>query len=336
MRFADPHAFWLLLILIPLTIFYFLREKKGSGAVRFSDTSSLKDLPIPLTVRLRHLMFLLRCIAVILLTIALARPQHGSTYEEVTSEGVDIMLVMDVSTSMQALDFQPKNRLEVEKTRLKEFVAGREQDRIGLVLFAGRAFTKCPLTLDYDLLYRFIDGVDFGQMTEENATAIGTAIATGANRLREAKSKSKVMILATDGSNNSGDITPEIAAKAAGAVGIKIYTIGIGREGDVPYPVTMVDPFTGQTHTQIQNVPSDIDMKTLEKIAALTGGESFRAQNSEELKNIYAIIDKMEKSEVKTKQYTRWRELFYPWLIAGFALLLLEFILRQTRFRRIP
>ncbi len=336
MRFADPHAFWLLLILIPLTIFYILREKKGSGAVRFSDTSSLKDLPIPLTVKLRHSMFVLRAIAVILLTIALARPQHGSTFEEVTSEGVDIMLVMDVSVSMKALDFQPKNRLEVEKIRLKEFISGREQDRIGLVLFAGRAFTKCPLTLDYDLLNHFIDGIEFGQINEENATAIGTAIATAANRLRESKAKSKVMILATDGSNNSGDITPEIAAKAAGAVGIKIYTIGIGREGEVPYPVTMVDPFSGKTHTQVQNIPSDIDMKTLDKIASVTGAESFRAQNSEELKNIYSIIDKMEKSEVKTKQYTRWRELFYPWLIAGFALLLLEFILRQTRFRRIP
>ncbi len=336
MKFATPYAFWLLLFLIPMLVFYIIREKKGKGAVRFSDTSSLKGLPVPLTVRLRHLLPLFRFVGISLLVVALARPQKGTTFEEITSEGIDIMMVMDVSTSMKALDFKPKNRLAVAKERIKEFVDMRKQDRIGLVLFAGRSYTKCPLTLDYELLNSFVDSVDFGQIPDENATAIGTAIATGANRLKESPTKSKIMIFLTDGSNNSGDISPEIAAKAAGTIGIKIYTIGIGRKGMVPVPVTQVNPYTGKKTQIVQNVESDLDETTLDRIASLTGGEFFRAQNSEELKHIYEVIDGLEKSEIKSKQYTRWNELFFPWLIVGFAFLLLEFVLRQTRFRRIP
>jgi len=336
MTFADPNAFWLLLLLIPLLIFYILRERSGAGAVRFSDISSLKDLPVPLTVRLRHILPLLRLIGIALLVVALARPQEGTTYEERTSEGVDIVMVLDVSTSMKALDFQPDNRLEVAKEQIKQFVDKRVQDRIGLVLFAGRSYTKCPLTMDYELLNSFVDSVDFGQIPEENSTAIGTAIATAANRLKGSPVKSKIMILLTDGSSNSGDISPDIAAKAAGIVGIKIYTIGVGRQGMVPYPVTQPNMFTGRMETSIQQVESDLDEEALERIASLTGGEFFQAQNSEELANIYDIIDEMEKTEIITKQYTRWIEKFFPWLIWGFGFLLLEFVLRYTRFRRIP
>ena len=336
MRFANPSAFYLLLLLIPLIVIYVLREKKGSGAVKYSDISGIKKIKTPWTVKLRHILPVIRFTGIVLLIVALARPQKGTTFENITSEGIDIMMVLDVSTSMKALDFQPKNRLNVAKEKIKEFISKRKQDRIGLVLFAGRSYTKCPLTLDYDLLERFVDSVNFGQIPEENSTAIGTAIATAANRMKDLKTKSKIMILLTDGSNNNGDISPKLAAKAAGALGIKIYTIGIGKDGDVPYPVQQRNPYTGKVRTVIQKMPSDIDMATLDTIAALTGGESFRAQNSQELENIYNVIDKLEKSEIKSKQYTRWNELFYKWLIAGFILLLIEFILRETRFRRVP
>ncbi len=336
MTFADPNYFWLLLLLIPLLIFYILRERRGAGAVRFSDISTLKDLPVPLTVRLRHILPLLRFIGITLLVVALARPQEGTTYEERTSEGVDIVMVLDVSTSMQALDFQPDNRLEVAKEQIKQFVDKRVQDRIGLVLFAGRSYTKCPLTMDYELLNSFVDSVDFGQIPDEGSTAIGTAIATAANRLKDSPVKSKIMILLTDGSNNAGDIPPDIAAKAAGTVGIKIYTIGVGRQGMVPYEIKVREPFTGRIVTQIQQRESNLDEAALERIASLTGGEFYQAQSSEELANIYTIIDEMEKTEITTKQYTRWVEKFFPWLIWGFAFLLFEFILRYTRFRRVP
>ncbi len=336
MTFADPNYFWLLLLLIPLLVFYILRERRGAGAVRFSDISSLKDLPVPLTVRLRHILPLLRFIGITLLVVALARPQEGTTYEERTSEGVDIAMVLDVSGSMRALDFQPDNRLEVAKAQIKEFVDKRVQDRIALVLFAGRSYTKCPLTMDYELLNSFVDSVDFGQIPDEGSTAIGTAIATAANRLKDSPVKSKIMILLTDGSNNAGDISPDIAAKAAGTIGIKIYTIGVGRQGMVPYEVQYQDRRTGQVFTKIEQRESDLDEEALERIASLTGGEFFQAQSSEELANIYTIIDEMEKTEITTKQYTRWVEKFFPWLIWGFAFLLLEFILRYTRFRRVP
>jgi Ca-activated chloride channel family protein len=335
-RFVNPEAFWILIVILPAIYLYVRREKKSLGAIKFSDISALKKIKPTLAVKLRHLLFVGRIVGLTLLVVALARPQKGTSFEEITTEGVDIMLVLDVSSSMQALDFKPKDRLNVAKEQIIEFVSKREHDRMGLVLFAGRSYTKCPLTLDYDLLTKFVDEVDFGQIESENRTAIGTAIATAANRLKESSTKSKMMILLTDGSNNAGDISPEIAATASAQLGIKIYTIAIGKEGEVPYPVIETDPFTGKKKRTVRKMKSDIDVTTLQKVAKMTDGQFFRAENRDELKNIYEIIDRLEKTEIKSRQYTSWNELFFNWLIAGFVLLFIEFLLRHTRFRRIP
>ncbi len=334
MRFATPYAFLLLLITIPMIWLYLRREKSSQGAITFSDTSFTQKIGRQLMVQLRHLLILFRILGIALLIFALARPQKGTTTEIVTSEGIDIMMVLDVSQSMEGLDFQPDNRLEVAKSQIEEFIEKRKHDRIGLSLFAGRSYTKCPLTLDYDLLKEFVKEVNFDQMQSINSTAIGTAIATAANRLKESNAKSRIMILLTDGSNNSGAISPDMAAIASAELGIKIYTIGIGKKGMVPYPAR--SRFTGKKTGKVQMYPSDLDEKTLEEIASITGGKFFRAENSDELKNIYDIIDRLEKTEIKSKKHTRWHELFFPFLIAGFFFLLADFILRHTRFRRIP
>jgi Ca-activated chloride channel homolog len=270
----------------------------------------------------------------VLLAIALARPQRGRSDSEVTTEGVDIMLILDVSESMQCLDFQPDNRLNVAKRTIQDFIKKRNNDRLGMVIFGSRAFTKCPLTLDHDVLNRLVSEVDFTDFSDR--TAIGTAIATAANRLRDSPAKSKVIILATDGGNNAGDIPPLSAAGATKELGMKIYTIGIGRSGKVPMPMKMQDPFTGQVFQQVQMIESDLDEQLLVNIADATGGKHFRATDAAKLKEIYDQIDKMEKTVIKTKVYASFDEKFYPWLIAGFILVLLEFLLAHTRFRRIP
>ena len=270
-----------------------------------------------------------------LLAMALSRPQKGTSEEEVTTEGVDIMLVLDVSYSMKALDFQPKNRLFVAKETIKEFIKKRRNDRIGLIIFAKRSFTKCPLTLDYNILTQFLDGVSFESFSDQ--TAIGTALATAGNRIKDSHAKSKVVILLTDGGNNAGDIAPLAAASALGRLGIKVYTIGVGKEGEVPYPVEMIDRFTGKVvGTQVQMMKSDLDEQLLTDIAQATGGRFFRAQNTEKLKEIYDTIDKMEKTQIKTKLFMSYSDRFFPWLVWGMAILLLEHILSHTWLRRIP
>jgi Ca-activated chloride channel family protein len=304
--------------------------------MRFSDLSILRKIPQSPVIRLRHIPFALRLIGVGLLAIALARPQKGTSEEEVTTEGVDIMLVLDVSFSMTSLDFQPKNRLFVAKETIKDFIKKRHNDRIGLIIFAKRSYTKCPLTLDYNILSQFIDKVDFEDFGD--ATAIGTGIATAANRIKDSPAKSKIIILLTDGGNNFGELAPLAAAKAAAELGLKIYTIGVGREGDVPQPLLYRDQNTGRIgiSNQVQLVHSDLDEQLLVDIAHATGGTFFRAQNPEKLKEIYNTIDKMEKTEIKTKLYTSYSDRFFGWLIAGCLVLVLEIILSQTLFRRIP
>ena len=335
MRFANPHYAFLFLAFIPLIALYIFREQRSQGAIRYSDTSLLKDIKKPITLYVRHGLLLLRLGGLALLIVALMRPQKGRSFSEITTEGVDIMMVLDVSGSMEALDFKPNNRLAVAKEKIKEFINLREQDRVGLVVFAGRSYTKCPLTLDYPLLEKFVDDIDFSSITTQG-TAIGTAIATAANRLRESPSKTKIMILLTDGSNNSGEIAPVVAAQASAQLGIKIYTIGIGKKGMVDMPVYYQDPYSGKVTKKFQKMQSDLDEGTLEKVANITGGTFFRAQNSEELSRIYEMIDRLEKTELKTRQYTTWNEKFYGFLLWGALLILIDFILRHTRFRRIP
>lgn len=334
MRLANPYYLLFFLTWLPIIWLYVRRETKSRPAITFSDVSMFKDLPISFKVRSRHIVFILRLLASGLLIIALARPQKGRSEQEVTTRGVDIMLTLDVSTSMKALDFKPKNRLFVAKEKIKDFISKREHDRIGLVVFAARAYTKSPLTLDYNVISSFIDDIRFDEI--EDGTAIGTALATAAARLKESDAKSRIIILLTDGANNRGEITPIIAAQAASKLGIKIYTIGIGKSGEVPFPVQVKNPWTGKVETRIDRRKSDIDEQTLVNIANETGGQFFRAHNTKELESIYATIDELEKTEIKTISYTTWAEKFYPWLFVGFLLLILEILLSNTFYRKVP
>jgi len=334
MTFKNLYFFLLLVFLIPMIWLYIRRERKHKATLAFSDLSIIKKLPSSPYRWLRHALIVMRAAGFCFLVVALARPQRQNTEVEVTTEGVDIMLILDISESMKALDFKPDDRLAVAKREIKNFVTKREHDRIGLVLFAARAFTRCPLTTDYGVLLQMIDAADYTDFS--NQTAIGTAIATAANRLKDSPAKSKVIILLTDGANNAGDIPPQAAAQAAGELGLKIYTIGVGKEGQVPFPVEVVNPQTGRRTQRIQMMPSDINEKELADIANLTGGAFFRAQNSESLKKIYEEIDKMEKTEIKSISHVSYSEYFYKWLWIGFILLAAEMLLQNTIFRRIP
>jgi len=328
-HFHNPWVLWLLLAVPLLAWDAWRREGKRRASIRFPSIDGLRDLPPTWTQRLRHSLIVLRLAAVALLVAALARPQSSESLEEINSLGVDISLVLDVSSSMKTLDFKPANRLVIAKQVLEKFVMGRKHDRISLVVFSGRSFTQCPPTLDYDVLVQLLRQVDFGRV--EDGTAIGTAILNGTNRLRGAGAKSKVMILLTDGANNAGEVSPVTAARAAKALGIKIYTVGVGKDGDQPLEVD--DPMFGK---RIVMVPTQIDEPMLREIASLTGGQYFRAQNSQALADIYAGIDKLERSEIRTSSHTRYSELFMNLAWAALAFLVIEIVLAQTRFRKAP
>lgn len=328
-RFQDKEFLLLLVLIIPMIYFYLNRSRAKKGAITYSDLHIIKKINTSKMLKLRHSLFGFRLAAVICIILALARPQSGEKSEDVSTEGVDIMLALDISGSMRAEDFKPKNRLAVAKNTIAEFIKKRSHDRIGLVVFSADAFTQCPLTLDYGVLLSFLDRVDFGMI--EDGTAIGTALAVTGNRLRESKAKSKVIVLLTDGVNNRGEIDPNTAAKAAGALGIKIYTIGVGVNGFAPYPVD--DPIFGLRYVQM---PSEVDEKGLMGIASATNGKFYRATNKTELENIYDTIDKLEKTKIQAKAYMRYSELFMWFLIAGIGLFSLEIILSNTKFRKIP
>ena len=329
-RFEDP---WLLifLVLIPLMIFY---QWKGIGKsrVRFSSLDNFKRLKQPFSLYLRHILIGLRCVAITFLVMAMARPQSGSKSTEVVTEGIDIMLCLDTSGTMQALDFtwkgEKQNRLQVVKRVVNEFIKGRKNDRIGMVVFGAEAFTQCPLTLDYGVLLSFLDRVEIGMAGD--TTAIGSALATCVKRLKDLKSKSKVVILLTDGRNNAGNINPETAAELAKTFKVKVYTIGVGTEGEVPF---LVDTIFGKRYVY-QRV--DLDEAIVKKIATITGGTYFKATNTKALEEIYTQIDQMEKTKVEIKEYTEYKELFHWFLLPGLAFILLEVILANTRFRKIP
>jgi Ca-activated chloride channel family protein len=308
---------------------YFRRNEKRRASIRFPSLSVVKRMPASVAYRLRHVLVFLRLGAVALLTVALARPQLGESLEEVSTQGVDIVLVLDVSSSMKTMDFKPKNRLHVAKKVIEEFILGRQHDRIGLVVFSGRSFTQCPLTLDYNVLVQLLRKVEFGQV--EDGTAIGTAVLNGTNRLRGSGAKSKVIVLLTDGENNAGEVDPVTAARAAKALGVKIYTIGVGKEGEQPLEVE--DPFFGK---RIVAVPTRIDEPMLREIAGLTGAKYYRAQDPKALEDIYKTIDELEKTEIKTSSYTRYREVFSLLAWAALGLILAEVLLAHTRFRKVP
>ncbi len=328
MQFAQPEWFWLF-ALVPLVAgwawWYAFRTRKG---MRFSSIDPVHSAPRSLWVRLRELPAVLRIGAVALGVFALARPQERDTIRERYAEGVDIVLVLDTSTSMRAEDFSP-NRFEAARDVAAEFIDSRTSDRVGLVVFAAKAYTQTPLTLDYNFLLRMLDEVGVGVI--EDGTAIGTAIAMGVNRLKDSAAESKVLILLTDGQNNRGEIDPVTASEVAQTMDVRIYSIGVGTHGEAPFPFD--DPFGGQRR---QMIPVEIDEDMLSSVAEKTGGRYFRATNKETLQSIYAEIGELEKTEIEERFYTDYTERYAVFLWPAFGLLLLELLLSGTRLRRTP
>ena len=321
---------WVLyfLIIIPLLIaWYFWQGRKKQSSISYSSVKIFDKVPSTTRVRLRHLPFIFRMMALGFLIIALARPQNFTAGQNVNAEGIDISMVLDISGSMLAEDFKP-NRLEAAKNVIDNFVQARTTDRIGLVIFSREAFTQCPLTIDYSVLRNLLSDIKTGMI--EDGTAIGNGIANGINRLKDSDAESKVLILLTDGVNNAGEVDPISAAEIAASFGIRIYTIGVGTRGEAPYPVQT--PFG----TRYQMMPVEIDETILKKIAELTGGEYFRATNNRALQDIYTRIDKMEKTKIEITSFRNAQELFAPWLLAGFILLLLELLASKTILRKLP
>lgn len=328
-RFADPYFLYLLAI-VPVMVYFHLRQKKPQTAtLRYSNLEVVKSIGKSRWGLYRHLLFGLRTAAIVFLIIALARPQSGSKEEEITTEGIDIMLALDISSSMLAEDFKPKNRLEVAKIVAKEFVKSRANDRIGMIVFAGESYTQCPLTMDYGVLLKFIDDVKIGMV--EDGTAIGMALANAVNRLRASKAKSKVVILLTDGRNNAGELSPINAARVAEALGVRVYTVGAGSRGTALYPIN--DPILGKRY---QRLPVEIDEKLLQKVAQMTNGKYFRAIDRKSLEDVFKEIGKLEKTKIEVKEFTRYEELFWVYLAIGLVFLGLEILLANTLFRKIP
>lgn len=329
-RFAAPYAGVALLLLVILLAVRLARGRGRAASLVFSSTSPLRGIPGGLAVRLRNLPPILRILGLVLLVVALARPQTGHHEEEVLTEGIDIVLAVDISGSMRTEDFKPKNRLAVAKDVVSQFVKGRRNDLIALVVFAANAYTRCPLTLDYGVLQDLLSKVDIATR-EEDGTAIGMGLATSVARLKDAKGKSRVIVLLTDGRNNRGQIDPQSGARLAQAMGIKVYTIGVGTEGEAPYPID--DPILGRRYI---NVEADIDEDTLQKIADATGGRYFRATDARGLRDIFRTIDRMERTEIKVRGYTRHTEEFAWFLYPGALCVLLDLGLSATFLRKLP
>ncbi len=332
MEFADKEYFLLLLLLIPYFIWYLLYRKKSEPTMKMSDTFAYQYAPRSLRVRLMWLPTLLRVVTFVLVVIVLARPQTHNSWGKRTVEGIDIMLAMDVSTSMLAEDLKP-NRIEAAKSVASEFISGRPDDNIGLTIFAGEAFTQCPMTTDHASLISLLQNVRTDIAARgliEDGTAIGMGLANAVGRLKDSKTKSKVVILLTDGSNNMGDISPLTAANIAKSFGIRVYTIAIGSKTMAPYPMQV-----GGT-TQYVNLRADVDVETLGEIASTAGGHFYRATNTAELKKIYEDIDKLEKTKMDVKKFSKRYDAYQPFALAAFVSMLLEVLLRLVVFRRIP
>lgn len=323
--FAHPQ-FFLLLLLIPLMMYWQYRmKKKQEPTLILSTTQGLEKLPTTWRIRWRGLLPWLRILAITCLTIALARPQNSNVNETINSEGLDIVMSVDISGSMLAEDFRP-NRIEAAKKVAKEFIEDRPTDRIGLVIFSGESYTQCPLTTDQNVLQEQLKGIRSGLL--EDGTAIGMGLATAVERLRSSKAKTKIIILLTDGVNNAGLIDPITALEIAKAYKIRVYTIGVGSMGSAPYPVK--DQF-GNTH--MQQMPVQIDEALMRKISIETGGKYFRATDNNSLSKVYKEIDRLEKTRIEINSFKRYAELFFPYAMLGLLCLLLEMVLRYTVFR---
>ena len=332
MEFANKEYLFLLLLIIPYLIWYVMFRKKSEPTLRMSDTFAFNYAPKSWRVKLMPLQLLLRIVTYTLIVIVLARPQTSNSWKNKSVEGIDIMLAIDVSTSMLAEDLKP-NRIEAAKAVASEFIIGRPNDNIGLSIFAGEAFTQCPMTTDHASLLNLLQNVRTDIAARgliSDGTAIGMGLANAVTRLKGSKAKSKVVILLTDGSNNMGDISPMTAAEIAQSLGIRVYTIGVGTNKVAPYPM----PVAGGV--QYVNMPVEIDTKMLADIAASTEGDFYRATNTAELKNIYKEIDRLEKSKLNVKKFSKRYEAYQPFALAAAIALLLEILLRITVFRRIP
>ena len=328
MQFASPYFLWLLAVIPLVVVYYVWRTRQGGASIQVSTIDGVAEAPRTVRYYLRHLPFALRCAAVALLIVALARPQSVDEGSTSNTEGIDIVLAIDISTSMLAQDLQP-DRIQAAKQVAGNFITDRPGDRIGLVAFAGEAFTQSPLTTDQGTLQTLLGRLRSGVV--EDGTAIGNGLATAINRLRESDAKSKVIILLTDGVNNRGEIAPVMAAEIAKEQGIRVYTIGVGSRGTAPTPA--IDMFGNMTFVQAK---VEIDEKTLQEIADATGGRYFRATDNEKLRAIYDEINRLEKSKVEVADFTTYTEEYLRWVLAALALLAAEFLIRTLILKRIP
>lgn len=332
MEFVNKEYFLLLLLILPYIIWYFLYRKKTEPTIRMSDTFAYRYAPKSWRVRIIHLPMILRIIVFATVVIILARPQTHNAWDKKNVEGIDIMLAMDVSTSMLAEDLKP-NRMEAAKEVAAEFISDRPNDNIGLTIFAGEAFTQCPMTADHASLFNLLRNVRTDIAARgmiADGTAVGMGLANAVSRLKSSKAKSKVIILLTDGSNNTGDISPMTAAQIAKSLGIRVYTIGVGTNRVAPYPM-----YVGGS-TQYVNIPVEIDTRTLSDISAATDGNFYRATNNRELKQIYKDIDKLEKTKLNVTRFSKRYDAYQPFAMFAIIALLLEILLRTTVLRRIP
>jgi Ca-activated chloride channel family protein len=328
MFFANPLYFLLLLLLIPMIGWYIGKQRSMKASLRLSSSAGFEKAPKSVRMYLRHLPFACRIIAFILLVIALARPQTTNSWNTSTTEGIDVVLSLDISTSMLAEDLRP-NRIEAAKDVAASFINGRPTDNIGLVIFAGESFTQCPLTTDHTVLLNLLKDVHCNMI--EDGTAIGHGLATSVSRLKDSQAISKVIILLTDGTNNRGEIAPVMAAEIARTYGIRVYTVGVGTKGEAPYPFQ--SPMGG---VHYQNIPVEIDENVLTQIAQNTGGLYFRATNNKALKEIYAEIDQMEKTKMSVQEYSKKQEEYARFALASLLFFLFEILLRYTILKNIP
>ncbi|ROL56021.1 VWA domain-containing protein [Bacteroidetes/Chlorobi group bacterium Naka2016] len=326
-HFANPEFFWLLALIPILVIWYYFKHRTIFVPLKFSSLEGFQKTKPNLKVRLRHLPFALRLLALVFFIIALARPQTSSSEREIETEGIDIVITLDISGSMLAEDFKP-NRLEAAKRITEKFIDARKNDRIGLVIFSAKSFTQCPITIDHAVLKNLLKQIKSGLI--EDGTAIGMGLATAVDRLKDSKAKSRVVILLTDGINNTGIISPLTAAELAKNFGIRVYTIGVGTIGKAPYP------FQTPFGIQYMNVDVEIDEPLLKDIANATGGKYFRATDNKSLEKIYNEIDSMEKTKIKQTVFTLFTDKHFPFVLAGALILMLEILLRLFVFRKIP
>ncbi len=327
LTFKNPELFYLLLVIIPITAWYIFRQKRNTASIQVSSTAPVFKAPKTIRHYLRHLVFVCQMLAIAFFVVVLARPQSSRNWENVTTEGIDIIIALDISSSMLARDFTP-DRLEAAKNVAMEFISGRQYDRMGLVVFAGESFTQCPLTTDRAVLLNLFKDIKSGLI--EDGTAIGNGLATSVSRLKDSEAVSRVVILLTDGENNRGEVAPMTAAEIAKTFGIRVYTIGVGSVGTAPYPVQT--PFG----VELRDMEVKIDEELLTEMARITDGRYFRATSNKKLEEIYKEIDALEKSKIDVQQFSKKSEEFLPFALIGALVLVLGIFLRTTIFRNIP